>query len=104
MKDIQICSFRHTAHGQAQDTAPTKYINLNSEHYNKFDLEMSQKALDLAAKGVGQVSPSPTVGCVVVSADGELVGEGSYLYKNINFNDSQRRLTIPPFHFPVFPG
>ena len=44
---------------------------------------MTQRSLDLAAKGVGQVSPSPPVGCVIVSQNGEIVGEGSYLYKNI---------------------
>lgn len=44
---------------------------------------MSQKALDLAAECLGQVSPSPPVGCVIVSTNGEIVGEGSYLYKNV---------------------
>ncbi|MGI8542296.1 MAG: bifunctional diaminohydroxyphosphoribosylaminopyrimidine deaminase/5-amino-6-(5-phosphoribosylamino)uracil reductase RibD, partial [Aridibacter sp.] len=44
---------------------------------------MSQRALDLAAKGIGQVSPSPPVGCVIVSENGEIVGEGSYFYKNV---------------------
>ncbi len=44
---------------------------------------MSQRALELAAKGIGQVSPSPLVGCVIVSENGEIVGEGTYLYKNV---------------------
>lgn len=44
---------------------------------------MSKIALNLAAKGVGQVSPSPPVGCIIVSETGEIVGEGFYLYKNI---------------------
>ncbi len=44
---------------------------------------MSQRALDLAAKCVGQVSPSPLVGCVIVSENGEIVGEGSYLFKDV---------------------
>ncbi len=44
---------------------------------------MSNRALELAAKGIGQVSPSPPVGCVIVSADGEIVGEGSYLHQNV---------------------
>ena len=44
---------------------------------------MSQHALELAAKGIGQVSPSPPVGCVIVSENGEVVGEGFYLYKNV---------------------
>ncbi len=52
-------------------------------NFSKFDLEMSKIALNLAAKGVGQVSPSPPVGCIIVSETGEIVGEGFYLYKNI---------------------
>jgi len=41
------------------------------------------RALELAAKGVGQVSPGPLVGCVVVSAAGEIVGEGFYVFEDI---------------------
>ena len=54
-----------------------------SEKYSKFDIEMSRRALDLASRGIGQVSPSPLVGCVVVSKNGDIIGEGTYLYKNI---------------------
>jgi diaminohydroxyphosphoribosylaminopyrimidine deaminase/5-amino-6-(5-phosphoribosylamino)uracil reductase len=39
---------------------------------------MTRRALELAAKGIGLVSPNPLVGCVIVSADGEVVGEGTY--------------------------
>jgi len=42
-----------------------------------------QRALDLAAKGVGQVSPGPLVGTVIVDARGEVVGEGFYLYDEV---------------------
>ena len=35
-----------------------------------------QRALDLAKKGIGHVSPNPRVGCVIVSSEGELIGEG----------------------------
>lgn len=41
---------------------------------------MAGRALELAARGRGQVSPSPLVGCVVVDGAGEIVGEGFYLY------------------------
>ncbi len=44
---------------------------------------MTRRALELAAFGVGQVSPSPLVGCVIVDADGEIVGEGTYIYENV---------------------
>jgi diaminohydroxyphosphoribosylaminopyrimidine deaminase/5-amino-6-(5-phosphoribosylamino)uracil reductase len=47
------------------------------------DIELTQRALDLAALGLGQVSPNPLVGCVIVSADGEIVGEGTYLYNGV---------------------
>jgi len=42
------------------------------------DLEFTARALSLAAEGVGLVSPNPLVGCVIVSPNGEMVGEGSY--------------------------
>jgi diaminohydroxyphosphoribosylaminopyrimidine deaminase/5-amino-6-(5-phosphoribosylamino)uracil reductase len=78
-----ITYFSRSADGQAQDRAPTKLDNLNIKNYSDFDLKLSQRALDLAAKGIGQVSPSPPVGCVIVSENGEIVGEGSYFYKNV---------------------
>ena len=43
---------------------------------------MTRLAIELAAIGVGQVSPSPLVGCVIVAANGEIAGEGTYLYAN----------------------
>src|SRR5919112_1971398 len=47
------------------------------------DRRMMARALDLAAKGVGQVSPGPLVGCVVVSPAGDIVGEGFYVFEEI---------------------
>ncbi len=54
-----------------------------SENYNEFDIKMTRLALELAAKGIGQVSPSPLVGCVIVGENGEIVGEGTYIYENV---------------------
>jgi diaminohydroxyphosphoribosylaminopyrimidine deaminase / 5-amino-6-(5-phosphoribosylamino)uracil reductase len=48
-----------------------------------FDELMMRRALELAARGAGQVSPGPLVGCVVVSPGGEIVGEGFYLYEQL---------------------
>jgi diaminohydroxyphosphoribosylaminopyrimidine deaminase / 5-amino-6-(5-phosphoribosylamino)uracil reductase len=48
-----------------------------------FDERMMRRALELAARGSGQVSPSPLVGCVIVSRSGEVVGEGFYLYEQL---------------------
>jgi diaminohydroxyphosphoribosylaminopyrimidine deaminase / 5-amino-6-(5-phosphoribosylamino)uracil reductase len=39
------------------------------------DQTLLARAIDLAARGIGQVSPNPAVGCVV-ARDGEIVGEG----------------------------
>ena len=47
------------------------------------DIRLSQRALDLAALGVGQVSPNPLVGCVITDANGDVVGEGTYVYENV---------------------
>ena len=44
---------------------------------------MTRLALELAAIGVGRVSPSPLVGCVIVAATGEIAGEGSYIYDHV---------------------
>jgi diaminohydroxyphosphoribosylaminopyrimidine deaminase/5-amino-6-(5-phosphoribosylamino)uracil reductase len=51
--------------------------------YNRADIDFSLRALELAAKGIGLVSPNPLVGCVIVSADGEVVGEGFYTYDGV---------------------
>lgn len=49
----------------------------------EFDSRMMARALELAARGAGQVSPGPLVGCVVVDAAGEVVGEGFYVYEGV---------------------
>lgn len=42
----------------------------------KEDKIWMQRALSLAEKGVGHTSPNPVVGCVIVSEDGNIIGEG----------------------------
>lgn len=44
----------------------------------KQDKIWMQRALSLAGKGKGYVSPNPMVGCVIVSADGDIIGEGHH--------------------------
>lgn len=44
---------------------------------------MMTRALELAAQGVGQVSPGPLVGCVIVNPAGEVDGEGYYIFEAI---------------------
>jgi diaminohydroxyphosphoribosylaminopyrimidine deaminase/5-amino-6-(5-phosphoribosylamino)uracil reductase len=52
-------------------------------NFSEFDLQMTRRSLELASFGIGQVSPSPLVGCVIVGESGETVGEGSYIYENV---------------------
>lgn len=47
------------------------------------DEAMTRRALELAEMGIGRVSPSPLVGCVITSSSGEVVGEGTYIYKEV---------------------
>jgi len=51
--------------------------------FTEIDRQMMQRALVLAAQGVGQVSPGPLVGTVIVDPKGEIAGEGFYLYDQI---------------------
>lgn len=41
------------------------------------------RAIELACNGAGLVSPNPLVGCVIVSATGSIIGEGTYLKDNV---------------------
>ena len=47
------------------------------------DHRLMARALELAVRGIGQVSPGPLVGTVIVDESGAVVGEGFYLYDNI---------------------
>jgi diaminohydroxyphosphoribosylaminopyrimidine deaminase/5-amino-6-(5-phosphoribosylamino)uracil reductase len=44
---------------------------------------MMSRALELAARGVGQVSPGPLVGTVIVDSAGAIAGEGLYIYDQV---------------------
>lgn len=35
-----------------------------------------QRAIDLAKKGAGYVAPNPLVGCIIISAQGKIIGQG----------------------------
>ncbi len=47
-----------------------------SNTFDDNDRKWMKRALELAEKGAGYVSPNPMVGCVIVSEDGRLLGEG----------------------------
>ena len=58
-------------------------ITATHRDYPEIDERFTRRAIELALKGVGYVSPSPLVGCVIVSSDGEVVGEGHYNYDEV---------------------
>lgn len=62
---------------------PTAARTKTLENWTEIDRRMMQRALDLAARGAGQVSPGPLVGTVLVDDAGEVVGEGCYVYDQL---------------------
>ncbi|MGB9178947.1 MAG: bifunctional diaminohydroxyphosphoribosylaminopyrimidine deaminase/5-amino-6-(5-phosphoribosylamino)uracil reductase RibD [Pyrinomonadaceae bacterium] len=62
-----------------QDISTTDAV----ESWSEIDRRLMLRALELAAQGIGQVSPSPLVGCVIATDDGKIIGEGFYLYDGI---------------------
>jgi len=65
----------------AEETTTTTVSVVND--WTETDRRLMSRALALAAKGVAQVSPGPLVGCVIVDAQGEVVGEGFYVYEQL---------------------
>ena len=57
--------------------------------WSEADQRMMRRALELAARGVGLVSPSPLVGCVITNAEEQIVGEGFYLYEQLTHAERQ---------------
>jgi diaminohydroxyphosphoribosylaminopyrimidine deaminase/5-amino-6-(5-phosphoribosylamino)uracil reductase len=51
--------------------------------WTETDRRLMIRALALAAKGVGLVSPGPLVGCVIASPKGEIAGEGFYVFEQL---------------------
>src|SRR5580698_3686140 len=47
------------------------------------DEQFLQRALDLARQGIGLASPNPLVGAVIVDAQGNLAGSGTYTYAGV---------------------
>ena len=57
--------------------------------WSEADHAWMRRALELAARGVGQVSPSPLVGCVIVNGENRSVGEGFYVYEQLAHAEKQ---------------
>ncbi len=51
--------------------------------WTEMDRRMMDRALELAVRGTGQVSPGPLVGCVIVETAGQIVGEGFYVFDKL---------------------
>ena len=68
-----------------QETAPQIAATAESVagDWSEADGRLMTRAIELAAKGVGQVSPGPLVGCVIASQNGEVLGEGFYVYEQL---------------------
>jgi len=49
---------------------------MSPARFSDQDRSFMKKALRLAEKGAGYVSPNPMVGCVIVSAGGKVIGQG----------------------------
>ncbi len=47
------------------------------------DARFMQQALGLAQRGIGLASPNPTVGAVLVSPEGKVVGRGTHTYHGV---------------------
>lgn len=47
------------------------------------DLAFMQRALELARLGIALTSPNPCVGAVLVDANGQVIGEGTYTYDGL---------------------
>jgi diaminohydroxyphosphoribosylaminopyrimidine deaminase/5-amino-6-(5-phosphoribosylamino)uracil reductase len=62
---------------------PPETQNEPAHGWRAAETQLMQRALELAARGVGQVSPGPLVGCVLADAGGAVVGEGCYLYEQV---------------------
>ena len=63
---------------------PTTFSSLRtSGDRSELDRRMMARALELAAKGVGLVSPGPLVGCVILDVNGNVAGEGFYVYEEL---------------------
>lgn len=49
----------------------------------QIDQQMMKRALELAALGVGLVSPGPLVGTVIVDGENQIIGEGFYVFDQV---------------------
>ena len=81
---ISSCSIRKTTSTDCLDSLSVSTIlKKNPPQWTTTDRRAMKRALELAGKGAGQVSPGPLVGCVILDAQGEVAGEGYYIYEDV---------------------
>jgi diaminohydroxyphosphoribosylaminopyrimidine deaminase/5-amino-6-(5-phosphoribosylamino)uracil reductase len=66
-----------------QPQQPTAIATDSNDQWTDFDRQMMSRAFQLAARGTGQVSPGPLVGCVIANSAGQVLGEGFYVFEDI---------------------
>ena len=66
---------------EVETTSPT--LPSSGETWTELDHRLMTRALELARKGVGLVSPGPLVGCVIVDRENRVVGEGFYVFEDV---------------------
>jgi len=57
--------------------------------WSETDCRLMTRALELATRGTGLVSPGPLVGCVLADEAGQVVGEGFYLYEQVKHAETR---------------
>ncbi len=67
----------------------TSALTEESVEFTETDRRMMARAIELAANGVGRVSPGPLVGCVIVDSSGEIAGEGFYVYEDVKHAETR---------------
>lgn len=70
----------------------TSALTEERAEWTETDRRMMARALELAANGVGRVSPGPLVGCVIVDSSGEVAGEGFYVYEDVKHAETMALL------------
>jgi diaminohydroxyphosphoribosylaminopyrimidine deaminase/5-amino-6-(5-phosphoribosylamino)uracil reductase len=76
----ELCAF---APPRGKFLVPTTTTLTEPTTWTDMDRRMMARALELSLKGVGQVSPGPLVGCVIVGPAGDVVGEGFYIFEDV---------------------
>ena len=62
----------------------TSTLSEPTARWTEADRRFMLRSLELAKKGSGLVSPGPLVGCVIVDRSGTVVGEGFYVFEDVN--------------------